>query len=199
MFQEHRQAIAYAERATSLAFDLGLPEQARALGFLGGSRILLGEAGGVQDMRRAMGTAVAQGLGREVALLYANLGGLLMPIEGPRAVLETLREGLAFAERRAIEEMVLALRAQIVDVLVDFGSHEEAEVLAGDLAPCLEDVEDVWVLMSLRSSQARLLGRPGKHAEAAPLAEWALERSRDFDSAEFLAAVLPAAAAIRDA
>src|SRR5439155_430029 len=80
-------------------------------GFPGAARASLGDAGGLQDMRRALDTAADQGLGREVALLQYNLGEVLWPIEGPRAALEALREGGAFAERRGIEELVLDFQA----------------------------------------------------------------------------------------
>src|SRR5205823_1493005 len=57
---EHRQAIAFADRAIALADELGLPEPARALGFRGAARAWLGDAGGLQDMRRALDAATDQ-------------------------------------------------------------------------------------------------------------------------------------------
>src|SRR5205823_13149797 len=76
---QHPQAIAMADRAIAMAGELGLPEPARAIGYLGGARAYLGEAGGVQDMGRALAAATAQGLGPEVAIIHNNLGDALWP------------------------------------------------------------------------------------------------------------------------
>jgi tetratricopeptide (TPR) repeat protein len=194
---EFRQAIAFADRAIALAEELVLPQPARALGLRGAARAKLGDAGGLQDMRGALDAATDQGLGREVAVLHTNLADALWPIEGPRAVLETLREGGAFAERRGIEEFVLGLAADTVSTLVDLGSYEEATALAGGLVPRLEAAEDVVDLLTVRSVQIRVHTRREEHAEAAPLADWAVDKAREFAEPQFLARVFPAAAALR--
>src|SRR5439155_14562302 len=126
-----------------------------------------------------------------------NLAEALWPIEGPRARLEVLGEGSAFAERRGVEEFVLALATVTVVALVDLGSLEEAMALAGDLVPRLEAAEDVFDLLYVRPAQVRVLTRRGEHAEAAPLADWAVEKARESAAAQFLAQVFPHAAALR--
>src|SRR5205823_6553650 len=103
--EDHR-AVGLADRAIALAGELGLAEPARALGVRGGARAVRGDAGGVQDIRRALEAAEGQGLGRDVAVLHNTLAYVLYPIEGPRASLAVLREGVAFAERRGVEEVV---------------------------------------------------------------------------------------------
>jgi tetratricopeptide (TPR) repeat protein len=148
-------------------------------------------------MRRALDAATDQGLGREVALLHNNLAEALWPIEGPRAWLEALREGGAFAERRGIEEFVLGFAASTVEALVDLGSYQEAIALAVGLVPRLEAAGAVWDLLWVRPSQVRVLTRRGEHAEAAPLAEWAVDKARQFAEPQILAQALPAAAALR--
>ena len=197
VFGEHRRAIGFADRAIALAEVLGLPEPARALGFRGGARAWLGDAGGVQDMRRALDAATDQGLGREVALVHNNLSAALWPIEGPRARLEALREGRAFAERRGIEELVAACAAAMVTALVDLGSLKEAMAMAAGLVPKLEAAEDVIDLLEVRSAQVRVLARRGKAGVAAPLAKWAVEKARQLAQPLILAPVLSAAAALR--
>jgi class 3 adenylate cyclase/tetratricopeptide (TPR) repeat protein len=194
---EYPSAIAIADRAIVLAKELGLPEPARALGFRGAARASVGDAGGLEDMRRALDTAITQGLGREAAVLHTNFALSLGPIEGSRARLAGLREGAAFAERRGIEEFVLAFATQTVEALVDLGSYEEAAALTRDLVRRLEEAEDVWDLLQLRSTEIRLLTRLGKHAEAAPLANWSVERARAFADPPLLALALPPAAALR--
>jgi class 3 adenylate cyclase/tetratricopeptide (TPR) repeat protein len=194
---EHREAVALADRAIALAEELGLAEPARALGFRGAARAFLGDAGGMQDMRRALDAATDQGLGREVAVLHYNLADALWPIEGPRARLEALREGSAFAERWGIEEFVLGFAATTVSTLVDLGSYQEAMAMAGDLLPRLEAAEDVYALLPVRSAQVRVLTRRGELAEAAPLADWAVEKALELEEPQILALALPAAAALR--
>jgi class 3 adenylate cyclase/tetratricopeptide (TPR) repeat protein len=194
---EFRQAIALADRAIALAEELGLPEPARALGFRGGPRAFFGDAGGLQDMRRALDAASDQGLGREVALLHYNLAEALWPVEGPRAWLEALREGGAFAERRGIEEFVLGFAAETVVALVDLGSYQEAMALAGGLVPRLEAAEDVFDLLPVRSAQMRVFTRRGEHAEAAPFTDWAVTKALESAQPQLLAMALPPTAALR--
>jgi class 3 adenylate cyclase/tetratricopeptide (TPR) repeat protein len=194
---EFHQAIVLTDRAIALAEELGLPEPARAMGFRGAARAYLGDAGGVQDMRRALDTAADQGLGREVAVLHNNLADALWPIEGPRARLERLREGSAFAERRGIEEYVFVIAVQTIETLVELGSHQEAMALSGDIVPRLEAAEDVSDLAQVRTAQVRVLTRRGEHAEASPLADWAVEKARELAEPQVLTQAFPAAAALR--
>ena len=60
--ERHAEAIAFAELATTL----GLPP-ARLLGLRGGTRFALGDAGGLDDTRRALEAALGQGLGAILA------------------------------------------------------------------------------------------------------------------------------------
>src|SRR5437764_11787283 len=52
MWGDHQEAIEHADRALALAAQFGLPEPARALGFRGMARVNLGDAGGLEDMRK---------------------------------------------------------------------------------------------------------------------------------------------------
>src|SRR5499427_4530069 len=90
---QHAEAADLAERAVELAAQLGLPLPARALGFRGCARFALGEAAGLDDMRRALEAATAQGLGREAAVLYYNLSASLVRAQGPRAEWELAQQG----------------------------------------------------------------------------------------------------------
>ena len=73
MWGDLREAVEYAARALALAAQLGLPEPARALGFRGMAGLLLGDAAGCRTCARRSSLATAQGLGRDVAILYVNL------------------------------------------------------------------------------------------------------------------------------
>src|SRR4029079_4590443 len=100
---EFHEAIVFADRAIALAKELGLPEQARALGFRGAALAWLRDAGGGAVLRRALDIAAEQGRSRDVALLYNNIDVALWPIEGSRAWLDAAREGAAFAGQRGFE------------------------------------------------------------------------------------------------
>jgi class 3 adenylate cyclase/tetratricopeptide (TPR) repeat protein len=194
---KHREGLAFAERAIALAADLGLPEPARALGFRGGARVALGDGEGVGDMRRALEAAISQGLGREVAVLHNNLAEHLIRIEGPRARLELLRQGVDFVERRGMVEWVLVLAAQTVETMVDLGQIDQAMTAADTLVRRIESTDDWMSLLVVRLAQGWVLTRRGEFAEAHRIAQWAVEQGRDSGDPQFLAAALPLAATAR--
>src|SRR3954470_23812296 len=102
------------------------------------ARIGLGDAGGVQDLREAVGIATTAGEGREVAILQLNLGFSLLYLEGPAASVEELRTGRAYAEVRGIAEVGDFIGAVMMPTLVDLGAFDEALALAERLVPTLE-------------------------------------------------------------
>ena len=107
--ERHAEAIAFAERAIELAATLGLPPPARVLGLRGGARSALGDAGGLDDTRRALEAALGQGLGRDTGVLCNNLAEDPGRAEGPRARLELARLGAVFTQRRGIAEWMQPL------------------------------------------------------------------------------------------
>jgi class 3 adenylate cyclase/tetratricopeptide (TPR) repeat protein len=195
VLSQDRATIAYAERAISLASELGLPEPARALGFRGKARVNFGDEGGFDDMRRAMSAAVAQGLGREVALLHLNLSEAVWALEGPGAWLDMLVEGSSYAARLGIEEFVVLLGALTTTALVELGRWDEAEAAADDLIPRFEGAGDLG-LFDVRTSQLRIRTRRGDLAGAAPLAAWTVERAREIREPQLFAKAFPAACAL---
>ena len=69
----YAEAIAAAEQAQSLAEELGLPPPARALGFHGLARAILGDPDGLAEMEQALALMIEQGAGRDAAALQNNL------------------------------------------------------------------------------------------------------------------------------
>ena len=98
-------AIAVGRRALRLAEELGLDRPPRALGYLGSSRMDIGDAAGADDMRDAILLANQAGQGREVAILHNNLSVGLWAFEGPEAALAELDTGVAYATARGLTEM----------------------------------------------------------------------------------------------
>jgi class 3 adenylate cyclase/tetratricopeptide (TPR) repeat protein len=164
------EASAAAERALSLAAELGLPEQARALGYRGGARAYLGEREGLNDMRRALSLALEHGQGRDAAVLHNNLVIVTWQYEGPQAALTACREGIDFCERRGITEMALGIAAMATTFRAQLGETEQALTEAGPVAERMEAAGDI-VFTEPRSLELRLLAERGAHEHAPPTDE----------------------------
>jgi class 3 adenylate cyclase/tetratricopeptide (TPR) repeat protein len=188
--------IAWADRAVSLARELGMDVPARALGFRGYARCTLGDAEGLSDMRSALNLAVDRGEGRDAAVLYNNLAVAVWPIEGPKSVRAVHLEGIEFAERRGIKEFAVAMAAASLDQLVDVGEWDSAVDLARSVAREAEETGDVADLLQARWAEARVLAARGRGAEAQRLAEWLVETARASGAVEDLTAGLTVAAAV---
>ena len=81
--------------------ELGLPRPARTLGFRAIARGLLGDPGGLDDFREAIGLATEAGQGtRGGPACTTTSGSSLWTFEGPAAALEVMRAGIAFAQAR---------------------------------------------------------------------------------------------------
>ena len=197
---QHADAAAHAERAVELAAELTLPVPARALGFRGGARFALGEAAGLDDMRHALEAATAQGLGREAAVLYHNLGVSLIRAQGPRAAWELAQQGTAFAQRHGIAEWVPMLEGTAVEALADLGLIEQARTL---MATALSHIaaEDWMGQVDLRSAEARIQARRGELSHTG-LMDWiqqTVARARELDEPQYLGGLLALAAIARAA
>jgi class 3 adenylate cyclase/tetratricopeptide (TPR) repeat protein len=129
------EAVAEADRAIGVAEAVGeRAAAARAHGFRGFARAILGDLDGFQEQRDALEALRSLGLGRATAIVYNNLGTCLTHSMGLQPALEVLREGQAFAERRGLREMVMALGSAILTPLVDTGDWDEALRLQVDVA-----------------------------------------------------------------
>jgi tetratricopeptide (TPR) repeat protein len=164
---DYSEAIAAAERSLQLAADLGLPESARALGYRGIARASLGDAQGLSDMRRAIGLAVEQGLGRDAAVLYNNLALATWQHEGPAAALERCGEGIDFCERRGIAEFALGIGAMSLTFSAACGLSERALAGVDSAAAAQAEAAGDVVLIEARSVQLSLLAKRGEGAQAA--------------------------------
>ncbi len=87
------EAIVAAERALELAAELGIAEPAFALSWRGIARCQLGQAGGVEDVRRALQLALEQGLDARPASSTAFSPGSSGPITARRARLTSPPRG----------------------------------------------------------------------------------------------------------
>ena len=191
--------LAHAERALSLAAQLGLPRPARALGYRGATRSNLGDRGGLDDYREAIALATQAGEGREVALLHNNLATGLWPVEGPAAGAAALQTGIEFARSRGLTGSAETLTANTIDALFETGEHEQALSLADSLAVRAEASGDMTGLAQIRCVQARILTLRGQAAQVAETLDWLETTTREPGWAELMVIGLGSAALVRAA
>ncbi|MDQ6878926.1 MAG: AAA family ATPase [Candidatus Dormibacteraeota bacterium] len=194
---EYSEAIESAERTMALAKDLGLEEPAKALGYRGFGRCALGDAGGLEDLRRALDLCIERGQGREAGVWFLNLAVFLFPIEGPASSLAVLREGMDFVERRRITEFAQGMKAESLMWLTDLGFWDEVLEVATDLNEKLEATGGQVSLFDSRIVLARVLALQGQADRALALAEWALGVTRGPISPDRRARALTIAAFVR--
>jgi hypothetical protein len=154
-------------------------------------RCHLGEAEGLDDVRRALQLALEQGLGRETAVIYGNLAGMIWLYEGPQASFDLNQEAIAFCERRGIVEVALQGRSSDPTLLAELGRTEQALAEAGPIADRIQIAGDMsW--LEPRGVQLRLLAEAGM-AEHAPDPEPLLAAAREIDLPGFTALAFAAA------
>jgi class 3 adenylate cyclase/tetratricopeptide (TPR) repeat protein len=185
-------AIDVARRALSLAEELRLERPPRALGYLGSSRMDIGDAAGAEDMREAILLANQAGQGREVALLHNNLSLGLWVFEGPQAALDELAIGVAYATARGLTEMVEWATTSTLSPRFDTGQPDEAITLVDELTQQIHG--DQTTLVEIRSVEARIHTLRGRPALAADHLGWLETTARDTGAAEILVMGLGSAA-----
>jgi class 3 adenylate cyclase/tetratricopeptide (TPR) repeat protein len=185
-------AFTVARRALSLAEEHGLDRPPRALGYLGSSRMDIGDPAGADDMREAILLANQAGQGREVAVLHNNLSAGLWAFEGPQAALTELDTGVAYATARGLTEMAEWATTSTLSPRFDTGEPDAAITLAGDLTQRFQS--DQATLVEVRSVEARIHTLRGQPALAAEFLEWLETTARDTAAAEILVVGLGSAA-----
>ena len=171
MDEDHAGTVLAADRAIEVARELGMAEPAEAFAFRGGARCDLGDAGGLDDYRRALDAADAQGLAIEAANITCNLGVSVFGLEGPKEALAIHRQGRESARRHGMGFLVRACRMQELDDLVWAGEWREALEEADDLARRLESEENEFDLVLMWSQQLLLRVWMGEAGAVAALAD----------------------------
>ena len=162
----YENAIAAAQRAVGLASELGLPEPARAVGFLGASRSFLGDRQGIENLRRALELSIEQSLSREAAVIYGNYAVAAHQYDGPEAGLALCRDGTEFSERRGIAELALINSIESLRYLVECGRSDGVAEQAAALAERAEAAGGVVVAITARSLEFKLLFERGESSRS---------------------------------
>jgi class 3 adenylate cyclase/tetratricopeptide (TPR) repeat protein len=194
-----QDGVVLAERAIGIASDLGLPIPPHALLNRGNARCTLGDMGGVQDAREALRLAIESGQSRDAAAIYNDFGILVRSIEGPRAGLDALDEGIAFAQARGLTASAQWMRTTALPARL--GAGELADVLeeAATLGPDAEAAGDAFDLMEIRQVQSLALVYRGQGSAAAPFLDRVIEAARRAGRADFIIGGLGAAAVVETA
>ena len=177
---ESETAIVVADRVLELCRELRLPVSLRALGWRGLARCHFGDAGGLDDLRRALGLAKRQGLGRYGGMLYSNLAQEVLTFRGPKAAWRLRREGVEFAGGRGDQMSMIGLQSEEAGDFYWAGRWDAALALAGKIEEPLAAADQVLDLVCVRSTVARILTARGQAAEpdVRAFVEWA--RGRQF-------------------
>ena len=190
-----QSVIEAAARSIEVCERLALPEPALAMSFRGLARLDLGDLGGLEDYERALAVTRAQGRGTERAIIEYNYASFVAPLRGPRVALDAMGEVLEFARRCGLEAYVLACRAALIEPLRFMGEWDRALAEAADVVPALEENENVWDMLFLRSQEALIFACRGETGEAATSLVWLEEKGCGFGIDRYY--VLLAASAVR--
>jgi class 3 adenylate cyclase/tetratricopeptide (TPR) repeat protein len=196
---EHREAVESAQRAIELARILGLGEHPKALGYLGNSRVELGDVAGQLDAQRAVSLAIERGQAREAGIQMNNLADMTAQIEGPAASLVLYREAIDFAERRGMAEIALWMTVEAAGQLVRAGSLDDAWGWAMRAETSFELAGSLNGLVRSRCVRAEILAHRGREADAVPLVDWAVETAATGGAVEGLAMALAVGALVDEA
>ena len=193
--------MGWADKALALAEELGgLPEERlRALDSRGVARGVLGDLGGVDDLRAALELGLEVGAGFDTAVVYNNLIEPLWLGEGPAAALETCQEAIEFTERRGLGEGTAWIRSATLVPLLDLGRWDEAVEAASALIVWERDHGGQYMSEMAQQVKARVLLWRGQVQAARTLAREFLPRAREIDDLQLLVPALTVAAAVEQA
>lgn len=159
---ESERAIPLADRALDLCRELRLPVSVRALGWRGLARCHFGDAGGLDDMRRALSLAKRQGLGRYAGMLYTNLSDEILTLRGPRAAWRLRHEGAEYAGRRGDQMSMLGLQACEAGDLFWAGRWDAALALARRIIAPIVEADQSQDAGTVYSTISRILSARGQ-------------------------------------
>ena len=133
-YERPHECLAWSERALSVAEqveaeDVGINSRQ----YRGFARCLLGDLGGLDDLRETLRLGSERGLAATAATSYINLGDIEWWVDGPAAGLERYRAGAEYAESRGLTRIGKWGQAQTLWLLYELGRWDELLRLAGEL------------------------------------------------------------------
>ncbi len=189
-------AVVWAEKAFTLADELGVENIVRGLQMRGLARINLSDVHGLEDLREALALAQRLGLGIETAISYLNLGEMVAVFEDLAAGRKLTDASLEFSQRRGLTHNVMWTRATLLMYRYEQGEWDELlreadEVVHWDRAHGGTQIE----VMAL-TARAPVLAQRGRLDEAASDAAVFLPRARQVGDPQSVGPALIQAAVV---
>ena len=188
-----RAAIEASEESLAISRRLG-QGYAPWLEMRGAARCALGDLDGLTDIRMGLETARSLGSSGEEAAILNHYAGVLTAIEGPRAAIDVLREGIDFASRKGLRTSEFAMRTREIESLDMAGEWGRALDLADEILPELERAEYFSDMDWIKSRQAVMLARRGAARQVERLVDEMLRLAAAADWASNKATLLASAA-----
>ncbi len=192
------EALISAEHALTIAAEHAMPRPALALRVRGVARADLGDPAGFDDMREAIGLAIAAG-GRGVPAAYNDLAAATALVDGPVASIPILRQAIAFAEARRLKSAVDFLEFSMLAALFEAGEHDEVLRGAAELTPRLERIRHTDSLLGVRVLEAAVFALRGLGERVPGELEWIEQTARRSEMMPSIVSSLGASAVARAA
>ena len=131
---DYEGCLRRAMQGLILARDLGLVrEEVLSLNYAGSARGLLGDEGGLADLREAIERGKEGGAGTETAIAMNNLATDLRYLRGPHGAIEVWEEMQAFCTEHGLVTAGAWARAGLTESLFDVGRWDEVLELTDEL------------------------------------------------------------------
>jgi DNA-binding CsgD family transcriptional regulator/sugar phosphate isomerase/epimerase len=131
---DHQQALRWGGKAMALAERLGANgELAYALNIVGCSKVISGQAAGIDDLRRSITVAIEAGLDHYVSLGWMNLGSATLEVRDYATAVEALLQALDFAGEHDLDVHQQLATAWLGQVHLERGEWAEAAALTDGL------------------------------------------------------------------
>jgi class 3 adenylate cyclase/tetratricopeptide (TPR) repeat protein len=195
---EFEAVLEWAEKTIVLCQKVGSEEQMPiALGLRGAARWVLGDPGGLDDIRQGLEMSLAHSLFRESMRLHAILAEVLWLAEGPHASLEASQAGIELAEARGSVDWAMLNRSQTLAPLFDLGRWDEVVTTSDRLIRWSRAAGEGYQSIEAEIRKGEVLLHRGRLDEAARLTEASLPAARGIAEPQLLMVALAVAAKVR--
>jgi len=190
-----QQARDLAQRAIDLGTKLGIDSAVnRALGFRGAARCDMGDAGGIEDLRRGLDAVLEKGETEAAGSSYVNLGDAVWINEGPIEGLKVHRAGIEFCTRRGATGSAMWAIAETTWMLYDTGDWDEVISATDEVAAWVDAGGTAATGAVAPAFKARALLHRGNVAASGQIIQDLLPIVRRIGDAQVLAPALITAA-----
>lgn len=183
---DYEGCLRRATQGLAIARELGLVrEEVLALNYAGTARGLLGDEGGLADLREAIERGTRGGAGNETAIAMNNLATDLRYLRSPREALEVWKEMEGFCAEHGLVTAGSWAKAGLAESLFDLGRWDEVLSLTDELLRWEDEYGP-----SMTSTTAVILAgwvevRRGHVDDAGAWVDAALERAAKTGVAEY--------------